>query len=146
MSGQSNPPIEPFVEHGEFCGAERGARFYRFGHRHTTTKDVLSVVVIPAKTVELALTVGLSLTTKITPSGDVIPVLAGPDEITIAPSAIWTVTSVERLVADAVSVENLHLEEANRAELNILRQRLEHAISLVTKALERPTGPKNTSS
>jgi hypothetical protein len=145
MSDQSKPPVEPFVECTELCGDERGTRSYRFGYRLKTTKEVLSIVTIPAKTVELALTVGFSLTAKITPTGDVIPVLTGPDDLAIAPSAIWTVTPVEQLVADAISAENLHLEEAGRAELNILRQRLEHAVCLVAEALARPTDAKETS-
>jgi hypothetical protein len=143
MFGQSNPPIEPFVERS---GDERGVRSYRFGYRFNATRDALSIVTIPAKAVELALTVDFSLTTKITPAGDVIPVLTGPDDLAIAPSAIWTVIPVEQLVADAISAENLHLEEAGRADLNILRQRLEHAVGLVTEALERQTDAKKTSS
>jgi hypothetical protein len=146
MSGQSNPPIEPFVERTERSRHERGVRSYRFGYRFNTTGDALSLVTIPAKTVELALTVDFSLTTKITPTGDVIPVLTTPDDLAIAPSAVWTVMPVEQLVADAISAENLHLEEAGRADLNILRQRLEHAIGLVTEALERQTDAKKTSS
>lgn len=146
MSGQSHPPIEPFVERTEFCEDERGARYYRFGYRFNTTKDVLSIVTIPAKAVELALTAGFSLTTKITPAGDVIPVLTGPDDLAIAPSVVWTVTPVEQLVANAINAENLYLEEAGRAELNILRQRLEHAIGLVTEALERQIDASKASS
>ncbi|MBR1243522.1 hypothetical protein JQ620_25855 [Bradyrhizobium sp. AUGA SZCCT0274] len=141
MSGQSNSPLEPFVERTEI-----GTCSYRFGYRCATTKQVLSIVTIPAKMVELALTESFSLTTKITPAGDVIPVLAGPDDVTIAPGAIWTATPVEQLVADAISAENLYLEEAGRAELNILRQRLEHAIGLVTEALRRPIDAKKAPS
>src|SRR4051812_47200785 len=138
MSDQSTPPIEPFVERAELFG-DATVRYYRFGYRLNTTKQVLSIVTIPAKIVELALTGDISLTTKITPAGDVVPVLAGPEELTMAPSALWTVTSLDQLVADAITAETLHLEEAGRTELNILRQRLEHAIGLVTEAIERQT-------
>lgn len=136
MPEQSNPSIEPFVERAEHWG-DATARYYRFGYRLNTTKQVLSHVTIPAEMVELALTCDISLTTKITSEGDVVPVLAGPGELTMAPSALWTATSVDRLVADAITAETLHLEEAGHAELDILRQRLEHAIWLVTQAIER---------
>jgi len=138
MTDQSNSSIEPFVERAKLCG-DATARYYRFGYRLNMTKQVLSIVTIPAKLVELALTGDISLTTKITPAGDVVPILASPDELAMAPSALWTATSVDQLVADAITAETLHLEEAGRAELNILRQRLERAITLVTEAIERQT-------
>lgn len=52
---------------------------------------------------------------------------------------------IEQLVADAISAGNLHLEEAGRADLKTLRQRLQHAVDLVTEALERQTDVKKTS-
>jgi len=137
MSGDANPPIEPFVEQNELGGNERGPRSYRFGYRLKNTKQVLSMIDIPAEMVDRALTVGFSLTIQMTPSGDVSPVLIGDDDIAITSSSVSTITSLECLVADAVSTENLRLEEAGLVELELLRQRLERAIRLVKEALER---------
>jgi hypothetical protein len=69
MSGRGTPPIEPFGERTE--PGENGARglAYRFGYRFEGTKDVLSVIDIPAKIAELALTDGFLLGTKMTPTG-----------------------------------------------------------------------------
>ncbi|MDE5457244.1 hypothetical protein GWE18_31375 [Bradyrhizobium sp. CSA112] len=94
---------------------------------------------IPAKVVELALTDGFLLGTKMTPTGDVSPVLNGREEIEFASSAIWAITSIEQLVAETLSSENLRLEEAGSAELSILQKRLERATSLVQDAIERLT-------
>jgi hypothetical protein len=141
MPDRGIPPIEPFVERTELGGSGAGARAYRFGYRLEGTKDVLSVIDIPAKTVELALTDGLSLTVKMTPTGDVSPILNGRNEIEIAPSAVWAATTIERLVTQALSSENLRLEEAGSADLSVLQQRLERATSLVKGAIERLNDP-----
>jgi hypothetical protein len=55
MLGRGIPPIEPFVEQTYLEGTRAGTRAYRFGYRLEGTKDVLSMIDIPAKTVELAL-------------------------------------------------------------------------------------------
>ena len=89
---------------------------------------------IPAEIVELALTDGFSLMAKMTPTGDVSPILSGRNEIEIASSSVWATMTVERLVAEALSSENLRLEEPGSAELSILQQRLERATSLVKGA------------
>lgn len=139
MSGRGIPPIEPFVERTQPNGA-RG-RAYRFGYRLEGTKDVLSAIDIPAKIVEIALTDGLLLGAKMTPTGDVSPILNGREEIEFASSTIWAVASVEQLVAEALTSESLRLEEAGSAELSVLQQRLERATSLVKEAIKRLTDP-----
>lgn len=141
MPGRGIPPIEPFVERTEPGRNGAGKRVYRFGYRLEGTKDVLSVIDIPAKIVELALTDGFSLATKMTPTGDISPIINGREEIEFASSAFWAVASVEQLVAEALSSENLRLEEAGSAELSILQQRLERAISLVKEAIKRLSDP-----
>lgn len=141
MSGRGIPAIEPFVERTEPGVNGAGARAYRFGYRLEGTRDVLSVIDIPAKIVELVLTDRFLLGTKMSPSGDVSPIVASHEEIEFAPSAIWAIASVEQLVAEALTSENLRLEEAGSAELSILQQRLERATSLVKDAIERQTDP-----
>jgi hypothetical protein len=135
MSGREVQAVEPFVERiGPFTDSA-SVSAYRFGYRIKRTKDVLSTVDIPAETVERALTSGLSLTARMSPTGDVSPALAGSDAIAMAPSVVWAVEPIERLVADAVNEENLCLEEAGTAELRTLLARLEHSVMLVTTAL-----------
>ncbi|WP_334508732.1 hypothetical protein [Bradyrhizobium sp. AZCC 1693] len=96
---------------------------------------------IPAKAVEFALTDGLSLAVKMTPTGHVCPILNGRNEPEIASSAVWANTTIDCLVAQALSSENLRLEEAGSAELSILQQQLERATSLVKRTIERLTNP-----
>ena len=137
MSGCEVPAVEPFAERIGPVRDSASASAYRFGYRIKRTKDILSTVDIPAETVERVLTARLSLTARMSPTGDVSPALAGSDDIAIAPSVVWAVESIERLVADAVNAENLRLEEAGTAELRTLLARLEHSVMLVTAALAK---------
>lgn len=132
MPGRFAPEIEPFAE--RIVGAQ-AANTYRFGYRIERTKDVVTAVILPAETVELALTARFSLSARMSPTGDISPALTDPANISIAPSAVWGVESLEQLVADAINAKNLRLEEAGATELRILLARLERSVMLVTMAL-----------
>src|SRR5271157_4666616 len=129
--------VEPFVERISSTGDATSPTIYRFGYRIEQTKDVLSTVDIPAETVEHALTAALSLSARMSPTGDVFPALADPENIAIAPSVAWGSESLESLVANAVDTDNLHLEDAGIAELNVLLARLENSVALVRAVLEQ---------
>lgn len=135
MAGRQLSPVEPFVERIDPARDLATVGVYRFGYRVEGTKDVLSTVDIPAEAVEQFLTAGLCLSARMSPSGDISAALTSSNDIAISPGIVCDARSIEVLVAKAVSVENLRLEEAGSAELKTLLKRLESSIELVTEAL-----------
>jgi hypothetical protein len=131
------PTVEPFVEQEGPAEGTVGATRFRFGYRIEGTKDVISAVDISAEAVERAVTAGLSLLARITPDGEVVPILTSPKGIAIASTAVTTSTPIDCLVAQAVDPESLRLEEACAAELETLLARLHRSISLVENAMAR---------
>ena len=111
MTPRSVPAVEPFGERVSPVRNSLNGGTYRFGYRLELTKEVLSTVDIPADVVERALTAGLALSARMSPTGDVAPTLVGSGDA-IAPNVVWVADSIERLVADAVDAGNVHLEEA----------------------------------
>jgi hypothetical protein len=128
--------VEPFVE--RIGPAQTSAGAYRFGYRLERTKDILTSIVIQADAVEPILTAGMVISARMSPAGDVSPAIVRSEDTLVAPSFHLDARSIERLVADAVSPDNLKLEEASVAELEILLGRLNRAVALVAEALARP--------
>jgi hypothetical protein len=137
MAGRQLSPVEPFVERIDPARDLANGDAYRFGYRVEGTKDVLSAVDIPAEAVERFLTAGLCLSARMSPSGDISAALTGFNDIAINPGVVWAALSIEVLVANAVSAENLRLEEAGPAELKTLLKRLESSVGLVIEALSQ---------
>jgi hypothetical protein len=78
---------------------------------------------------------GLDLTTRITPSGDVVSDIRGWSENAL--TDLRLATSIDILISQVVSPDNLRLEEASLVELNNLLKSLELSIEQVKAALRR---------
>ena len=127
------PPhtVKPFVE---LLNRPDG-RFVRVGYRPVGFEHDLVSVELPIQILEQAITRGLDLTTRITPSGEVVSHIRGWSETELI--NLRLVTSIDILISQAVNPDNLRLEEASLAELNELRRSLELGIEQVKAALRR---------
>jgi hypothetical protein len=123
--------VEPFVD---LLNRPDG-RFACVGYRPTGLGEALVSVELPLQLLEQAVACGLDLTTRITPSGEVVSEICGWSEI--APTDLRSATSIDILVSQVVSPDNLRLEEASWAELNKLLKSLELSIEQVKAALQR---------
>jgi hypothetical protein len=125
----------PFVERIG-AGAEAiGPTSYRVGYRLESSDAIVSLMEIPAAAVEQTVAEGLSLSTSITPTGEVISALAESRSTSISKSAHCSAEAVDELVARAIDPGNLRDEEAGIAELKMLLARLERSVALVKQAL-----------
>ena len=127
------PPqtVEPFVD---LLNRPNG-RFARVGYRPAGFEHHLMSVELPIQLLEEAVAHGLNLTTRITPSGEVVSDLCGWSETAL--TDLRLVTSIDILISQMVSPENLRLEEASLAELNELLKSLESSVEQVKAALRR---------
>ena len=124
--------VEPFVERIGPAQDVVGPSAYRFGYRTEATKDVLSVIEIPAEIVEEAVTSKLSLSVTMSPAGELCATSSACGariDSALIPADV--------VVAEAVAPENLRLEEAGPEELRTLLVRLERSITCVKDALAR---------
>jgi hypothetical protein len=110
-------------------------RFARVGYRPVGSEQALICVELPIQLLEQAVASGLDLTTRITPSGEVVCDIHGWSETAL--SDLRLVTSIDLLISQMVSPDNLRLEEASLAELNELLKSLELGIEQVKAALRR---------
>lgn len=92
-------------------------------------------VELPIQLLEQAVASGLDLTTRITPSGKIVSDIRGWSETAL--TDLRLVTSIDILISQAVSPNNLRLEEASLAELHELLKSLESGIEHVKAALRR---------
>lgn len=134
MSDRLISSAEPFAEHVDPSRNLAGVSTYRFGYREEGTKDILSVINIPADIVELAVAADLFLSTEMSPTGDVFSVLNSANDIAMALSSHRT---IETLVANAVAQDSLRLEESGPKELKVLLDRLERSIALVRETISQ---------
>jgi hypothetical protein len=128
--------VEPFVD---LLNRPDG-RFARVGYRPAGFGKAVVSVELPIQLLEKAVARGLDLTTRITPSGEVATDICGWSETAL--TDLRLVTSLEILISQAVSPDNLRLEEASLAELNELLKSLELSIEQVKAALRRTSVDK----
>jgi hypothetical protein len=131
MVATSSPTVEPFVD---LLDRPEG-RFARVGYRPAGLEEAVMSVQLPIQLLEQAVACGLDLTTRITPSGEVVSGIRGQSETALAD--LRSVTAIDILIAQVVSPENLRLEEASLSELNQLLRSLEFSIEQVKAALRR---------
>lgn len=134
MSDRLVSSAEPFAERVGPSRDLAGVSTYRFGYREEGTKDILSVINIPADIVELEVTADLVLSIDMSPTGDVFSVLNSANDTAMALSSHRT---IETLVASAVAQDSLRLEESGPKELKVLLARLERSIALVRETIWR---------
>lgn len=125
------PPqtVDPFVD---LVNRPNG-RFALVGYRAAGLDQTLTSVELPILMLEEAITTGLEIFTKITPAGEIVSNIFGSsnDALSCPPS----VATIDYLVSQAVSPNNLRLEEASSKELDALLRSLELAVQHVRAAL-----------
>lgn len=127
------PPqtVETFVD----LVSRPDGRFARVGYRAAGLDRILASVELPIHVLEQAVTSGLELFTMVTPAGEIVSHVFGSSDSAL--SDLRSVTSIDRLVSQTVSANNLRLEEASPTELGELLKSLELAIEHVRAALIR---------
>lgn len=131
MVGTSPRTVEPFID---LLNRPDG-RIARVGYRPAGFGEALVSVELPIQLLEQAVACGLDVTTRITPSGEVVSVIRGWSETAL--SDLRSVTSIDSLISQVVSPHNLRLEETSLSELNNLLKALELSIEQVRDALQR---------
>jgi hypothetical protein len=125
--------VEPFVDRVPVNGAAGDKHLVRVGYRTEGTEDILTTIELPAEILEQAVASGLELLTSMTPSGEVVCQLVGSSGLAI--SRPRSLVPVRELVSEAVSAQNLRLEEASMSELHALLVDLESAVESVRDVL-----------
>lgn len=125
------PPqtVEPFVEILD----RPDGRFARVGYRRAALGEAILSVQLPIQLLEQAVAYGLDLTTRITPSGEVVSDIRGWSEAAL--TDLRSVTPIDIMISQVVNPDNLHMEEACPHELNSLLQQLEISVQRVKAAL-----------
>jgi hypothetical protein len=121
--------VEPFID---LLNRPDG-RIACVGYRPAGLGEALVSVELPIQLLEQAVACGLDLTTRITPSGEVVSDIRGWSETAL--TDLRSVTSIDNLISQAVSPNNLRLEETSLSELNNLLKSLELSIERVKDAL-----------
>ena len=135
MSDTIAPSVEPFVDRVPVNNASVDKHVLRVGYRTEGTEDILTAVELPVDVLEQAIASGLELVTSMTPSGEVVCQLVGSSGLAI--SRPRSLVPVRDLVSEAVSAQNLRLEEASTNELQALLLDLESAVESVRDVLAR---------
>ncbi len=118
--------VEAFWEIGEL--GPIGPTSYRAGYRLRTA--IICNVELPAATVEAAILAKSILAVTITPDGHVRSSVGG------SAGSTSRAEPIDQLIAQLLSVENLHLEEISAADLVLLLERLERSVELVRQVVK----------
>jgi hypothetical protein len=128
MANALTPSVEAFVDR---VAADR--HFLRVGYRTEGTDRILSAVDLPVHVLEEEVASGLQLITTVSLSGEVTSQIVGSSGLALLSPR--TISSIHDLVSQAVSTDNLRLEEASTNELCDLLRNLEAALDHVRTAL-----------
>jgi hypothetical protein len=110
-------------------------RFARVGYRPLAFENAVACLELPFQLFEQAVGCGLDLTTRITPSGEVVSNVSGSSET--SQTYLRSVSSIDILISQAVSADNFRLEEASLADLQEFLKKLESGIEHVKVAVRR---------
>ncbi|MCP3402159.1 MULTISPECIES: hypothetical protein [unclassified Bradyrhizobium] len=127
-----NDAVEAFLELGCENGTPLDPLWYSAGYRLIRTGEIVCSVKLPWSVAEAAILGRSKVSVSLSPSG----------QIEVSAGGVLVNEQIDRLVARAVSEENLDLEEATALDLRSLLHCLEHSMDLVKGAIERmPTAP-----
>lgn len=137
MANKLASPVEPFVDRVATNEGSSNRQSFRVGYRSEGTDYVLSAIDLPVDVLEEEIASGLQLIASVSPSGEVTSQIVGSSGLTMLGPRL--VTSIHELISQAVSKDNLRLEEASENELLSLLKILESAICRVRTALSERT-------
>jgi len=107
-----------------------GPSSYRAGYRIQTKGSIVCTVVLPAAIAEAAILSNSVLAIAVTNDGHIRSNLSGTTD------SKSTTEPIDKLIAQFLSAENLHLEEVTAADLRSLLERLERSIDLVQAVMK----------
>src|SRR5262249_38320995 len=107
--------------------------FFRVGYRTEGTDHILTAVDLPIHVLEQEIASGLELSVTLAPSGELTFHIVGSSGLSLLRSR--SIAPMHQLISEAVSSDNLRLEEASTDELCGLLKTLESAIGHVRTAL-----------
>jgi hypothetical protein len=133
MADAQLPTVEPFVD----LISQPNGRFARVGYRAAGLNQIMASIELPIQVLEQAVTSGLELSSIVTPAGEIVCHIFGSSQ---SSANLRSATSIDTLVAQTVSPNNLRLEEVSTTDLGPLLKSLESAIEHVRAALIRTYG------
>ncbi|MCK1515624.1 hypothetical protein IVB22_24330 [Bradyrhizobium sp. 190] len=127
----NGPPqsVEPFVHRVSLPDG----RYFRVGYRAEGLGYILAGVEVPVHVLEREVAAGLDFVTAVSPSGEVVSRIVDSSGFDLVSPC--SVASIDSLIVETVSTNNLHLEEASTSELRGLLRSLELSIEHVKTAL-----------
>ncbi len=141
MPSREIPPIEPFVERTQLGGDGAGVTGDPFGSGWKRKQGRSLCDLFLQKSSNCRLTDGFLPKTKMAPTGTSVR-FSRRNRSNMHQVLFGLLTTVEQLVAEALSSESLRLEEAGSAELKSYNSGWKRATSLVKDAIERLSRPK----
>ncbi|OCK59856.1 hypothetical protein [Bradyrhizobium sp. LMTR 3] len=127
--------VEAFLElTGEEFGAT-GPSSYRAGYRCLETGEIICVIEIPASIAEPAIFAQSDLATMTTPDGRIVTTITSVEDRDLNERQRIIAEPIDAFIARSLSSENLRMEEATVADLEILLKRLNHSADLVSKTI-----------
>jgi hypothetical protein len=112
-----------------------GPTGYRAGFRCRETGVVVCALELPASIVETTILKAAKLNATVAPDGHIRVSVRGIACEDIGDGLPSAAGSIDQLIAQSVSIENLHFEEVTSSDLNSLLQRLQRSIALVQEAM-----------
>lgn len=135
MANALTQSCELFVERVSPNHPSADGQCFRLGYRTKGKGDILAAVDLPVHVLEQEIASGLEMVVTVTPPGEVVAQIVGSSGFNLlGPRSI---TPIQDLVSEAVSTDNLRLEEATASELRGFLRALESAIDHVRTALAR---------
>ncbi|NOJ48536.1 hypothetical protein [Bradyrhizobium archetypum] len=122
--------MEAFLEVAAKGSGATGPISYRAGYRCVETGDVICAIELPASIAESTILAHSGLVIVTTPDGHIVSTVRGVeggDSIVAEP--------IDAFIARSLNSENLRMEEATVADLEILLQRLNYSASLVSETI-----------
>ena len=127
--------VEAFLEvAGKVIGAT-GPICYRAGYRCVETGEIVCAIEIPASIAEPTIFAHSGLTIMTTPDGHIVSTVRGVEGSDLSERQPIVAEPIDEFIAKSLNSENLRMEEATVADLEILLQRLNHSASLVSEKI-----------
>jgi hypothetical protein len=132
---QGTSTMEAFLE---VAGKGTGATdpiSYRVGYRCVETGETVCAIELPASIVDSTILARCGLVVMTTPDGYIVSTVRGVEGSDFNDRQPIVAEPIDAFIARSLNSDNLRLEEATVADLEILLQRLNHSTSLVSETI-----------
>jgi hypothetical protein len=127
--------VEAFLEVESKNTGSAGPMSYRAGYRCVETGEIICAIELPASIAESTIFAHSSLAIVTTPDGHVVSTVRGVESSDSNENQTIVAEPIDTFIARSLNLENLRMEEATVADLEILLQRLNHSVSLVRETI-----------